>query len=266
MTNRLDLSKPYYLTCSLRETSIQENINCIRNAIYDGAEAFMFHMEKVPDEELTLENLKLLYAYAGDRPIINVNYRSRHKPGKSDEEIIAQQLMSIEAGADCVDMFGDIYNPSVNEIAMDEETINKQKALIDKYHSMGAKVLISSHIYRYMNRDEIVSQMKLMQERGADIAKIAMSVTSEQEAIEATKTTLDLNNELDIAFFHVCMGQYGKTHRAIEGFLGSKIVLCVEEYNVNSNPMEQPLLRATKKVYDNVDSSMARDIMLGAVK
>ena len=121
MTNRLDLSKPYYLTCSLRETSIQENINCIRNAIYDGAEAFMFHMEKVPDEELTLENLKLLYAYAGDRPIISVNYRSRHKPGKNDEEIIAQQLMSIEAGADCVDMFGDIYNPSVNEIAMDEE-------------------------------------------------------------------------------------------------------------------------------------------------
>lgn len=266
MSNRLNLEKSYYLTCSLRETSIQENINCIRNAIYDGAEAFMFHMEKVQDEQLTLDNLKLLYAYAGDRPIISVNYRSRHKPGKSDEDIIKQQIMSIEAGADCVDMFGDIYNPSVNEIAMDEETINKQKQLIKTYHDLGAKVLISSHIYRYMNKDEVVNQMKLMQDRGADIAKIAMSVTSKQEAIEATKTTLDLNNELQIPFFHVCMGQYGKVHRSLAGFLGSKIVLCVQEYNINSNPMEQPLLKAIKQVYENVDSSMARDIMLGAIK
>lgn len=266
MENKLDLTKDYYLTCSLRETSIQENINCIRNAIYDGADAFMLHLEKIPDEEITIENLKKLYDYAGDKPVISVNYRSRHKPNKSDEEIIEQQIISIKAGASCVDMFGDIFNPSVNEIAIDEETINKQKELIKKYHDLGAKVLISSHIYRYMTKDEIVSQMKLMEERGGDIAKIAMSVTSKKEAIEATKTTLDLNNEINIPFFHVCMGQYGKTHRALEGFLGSKIVLCVQEYNINSNPMEQPLLRATRKVYDNVDAMMARDIMLGAIK
>lgn len=266
MSNKILDEKPYMLTCSLRETSIQGNINCIRNAIYVGAEAFMLHLEKIPDEELTFDNLKLLYDYAGDRPVISVNYRSRHKPGKTDEEIIEQQIMSIKAGASCVDMFGDIFNPSPNELAMDEETIKKQKDLIAKYHSLGAKVLMSSHIYRYMTRDEIVNQMKIMQDRGVDIVKVAMSVTSKQEAIEATKTTLDLNNELKIPFFHVCMGQYGKAHRALEGFLGSKIVLCVYEYNVNSNPMEQPLLRATKQVYDNVDASMARNTLLGAVK
>lgn len=266
MSNKILDEKPYLLTCSLRETSIQENINCIRNATYDGADAFMLHLEKIPDEQLTYDNLKLLYDYAGEKPVFSVNYRSRHKPGKTDEEIIEQQIMSIKAGASCVDMFGDIFNPSVNEIAMDEETIKKQKDLIAKYHELGAKVLISSHIYRYMDRNEIVNQMKLMQERGADIVKIAMSVTSKQEAIEATKTTLDLNNELQVPFFHVCMGQYGKAHRALEGFLGSKIVLCVYEYNINSNPMEQPLLRSMKKVYDNVDVTMARDIMLGGIK
>lgn len=266
MNNRILEEKPYLLTCSLRETNIQENVNCLRNALYDGADAFMLHLEKMPDEELTYDRLKNLYDYAGDKPVFSVNYRSRHKPNKSDEEIIEQQLMSIKAGASCVDMFGDIFNPSVNEIAIDEETIKKQKELIAKYHELGAKVLISSHIYRYMDEDEVVSQMKMMQDRGGDIAKVAMSVTSKEEAIEATKTTLDLNNELDIPFFHVCMGQCGKTHRTLEGFLGSKIVLCVQRYNNNSAPMEQPLLRATKLVYDNVDTVLARNIMLGAIK
>lgn len=35
----------FLLTCSIRETNVEDNINTIRNAIYDGAEAFMVHLE-----------------------------------------------------------------------------------------------------------------------------------------------------------------------------------------------------------------------------
>lgn len=260
------LEKDYLLTCSLRETSIQANVATIRNAIFDGADAFMLHLEKIPDENINVEDLKRLYDYAGKRPIISVNYRSKNKPGKTDDDLIAQQMISIEAGAQIVDVFGDIYNPSKDELALDSETINKQKDYINTIHSRGAKVLMSSHIYRYMNTEEVLSHALKMQERGADIAKIAMTVNSEVEFQEAINTMFELKNKLSISYFFVTMGQYGKLLRQISGLLGSKIVLCNQQYTENSKPLEQPLLRAMKTVYDNLDLDMARDTTLGTVK
>jgi len=264
-SNFLD-SKPYFLTCSLRETSVEGNICCIKNAIYDGAEAFMIHLEKLPDEHVNVQDLKKIYDYAGERPVFSVNYRSRHKPGKPDEEIVKQQLLSLEAGANVIDVFGDIFCPSVNELAMDQKAIQKQKDYIELIHSKGGKVLMSSHIYRFMDTEEILKQAKEMESRGADIVKIAMSVFSEEEMTQTYITMARLKQELKCHFFLVTMGQYGKTNRAIEGFLGSKIVLCAQEYNENSAPMDQPLLRAMADVYRNVDSSLARETTLGAVK
>lgn len=259
-------TKPYFLTCSLREKSIQENICCLKNAIYDGADAFMIHLEKLPDESINVANLKKIYDYAGDRLIFSVNYRSKHKPGKSDEEIVQQQLLSLEAGANVIDVFADIFSPSVNELAMDKDAIQKQKKYINFLHNKGAKVLMSSHIYRFMDTEEILAQAKEMESRGPDIVKIALSVNSEAEMTQTYITMARLRQELKCYFFLVTMGQYGKINRAIEGFLGSKIVLCVHEYNENSAPMEQPLLKAMKQVYGSVDTSLARDTSLGTIK
>lgn len=266
MQNNFLDTKPYFLTCSLRETSVEGDICCIKNAIYDGAEAFMIHLEKLPDENVNVNDLKRIYDYAGDRPVFSVNYRSRHKPGKSDAEIVNQQLLSLEAGANVIDVFADIFCPSVNELAMDPEAVKKQKDYIELLHSKGAKVIMSAHIYRFMDTEEVLVQAKEMESRGPDIVKIAMSVNSEEEMTQTYITMARLKQELKCHFFLVTMGQYGKTNRAIEGFLGSKIVLCAQEYNENLNPLEQPLLKAMSKVYSNVDTSLARNTSLGAVK
>ena len=51
------------LTCSLRELNVEDNINTIRNAIYDGAEAFMLHLEKLEECYHNKEDLRKLFIY-----------------------------------------------------------------------------------------------------------------------------------------------------------------------------------------------------------
>ena len=60
------------------------------------------------------------------------------------------------------------------------------------------------------------------------------------------------------------MGQYGKIHRAISPMLGSSMSLCVQDYTVLGHN-EQPLLRATRDVFNNLDWRMAKDTEIGTI-
>jgi len=251
------------LTCSLRETDVEENINTIRNAIYDGAEAFMLHLEKLDERFHNVDDLRRLYNYCGKLPIFSVNYRTPRRPDKTDEQLIQGQLLSLEAGADILDIVADIYDPNPDEITYDERVIEKQKRLIDQVHEKGGKVMLSSHTFRFLNQDETLRHLKELEKRGADMVKIAVTAENERQLNEVIRTTTVLSEQMNIPFFHCCMGQYGKLHRVYSGLLGSAIVLCVQHYDENSNPKEQPLLKATKAVYDNLDMTIARDELTG---
>jgi 3-dehydroquinate dehydratase len=66
-----------------------------------------------------------------------------------------------------------------------------------------------------------------------------------------------LKNELKTPFLHLCMGRYGKLHRVLTPMFGSVMTLCTQEYRAHSL-CDQPLLRATKAVYDNIDFGVNR--------
>ena len=131
---------------------------------------------------------------------------------------------------------------------------------------MGAKVMLSSHTFRFLTLEETLKHCKELERRGADWVKIAVTANSMEELNEVNRTTVELKKQMEVPFFHCCMGQYGKLHRVYSGLLGSKIVLCVQNYNANSNPKEQPLLRNTKLVLDNLDFTIARDDTTGTVR
>ena len=238
----------------------------IRNAIYDGAEAFMIHLEKLADCYINVDDLKRIFNYVGDRQIISVNYRSVHKPNKSDDEIVKEQLIATKAGANIVDIVGDIYSPSKNELAIDEKTIKRQKELIEQFHQNNVKVMLSSHTFCFLNKEDTLKHCLSLQNRGADLVKIAVTAGSEEELLEVNKTTIELKKMLSVPYFHCCMGQYGKLHRIYSAFLGSSIILCVQNYNENSNPKEQPLLRNTKVVLDNLDFTIAKNDLTGTIR
>lgn len=256
----------FLLTCSIRETNVEDNINTIRNAIYDGAEAFMVHLEKLDEVYHNEQDLKKMFNYCSNLPIFTVNYRSNRRPDKTDEQLIESQLLALKAGANILDIVADIYDPSKDEITYNQDAINKQKELIQKVHDLNGKVMLSSHTFRFLNSDETLKHLKELEQRGADMVKIAVTASNQEELNEVIRTTTILKEKMSIPFFHCCMGQYGKLHRVYSGLLGSSIVLCVQNYNSNSNPKEQPLLRATKEVFNNLDFTIAKDDKTGTIR
>ena len=61
-------------------------------------------------------------------------------------------------------------------------------------YELGAEVIMSSHILRARNCDEVVDQMLAMEKRGSDIVKIVTAADTESEFVEAVKTTMALRH------------------------------------------------------------------------
>ena len=66
----------------------------------------------------------------------------------------------------------DMFCPSKDEIALDEAAVEKQKALIDRIHSAGGEVLMSSHTFKSTTLEQNLMIAREQAARGADIIKI----------------------------------------------------------------------------------------------
>lgn len=249
------------LVTSLTDDDAGKTISTMRNAIYDGTDGFMIHMERLKPEMVNQETLENIFNYACDKPLYTMNYRG---PGveKSDEQLMEEQIMAVRAGASMIDMMGDMFGRAPLELTFDEKAVAKQKEVIDRVHALGGEVLLSSHTFVYMTADEVLRHTKTLEARGADFIKIAMSVHNEEELMDAMKTTTIVSRELKVPFLHICMGQYGKLHRAIGPMLGSCFALCVQQYTPAGHK-EKPLLRAEKAVFDHIDYHPGRNTYVG---
>lgn len=252
------------LTCVLTDKTANNCIATIRNAIYDGADAFYLDFTKLDDEFRSVKSLKRIFDYCEDKPMMVMCYRRDFRPDMTDERIAESLLMTIEAGASIVDIVGDLYNPSPLQLSTDSESIEKQKELANKVHSMGGEVMMSSHTWVPMTPEHTLEHARQLLSRNADMIKIACTATNEQEMQYAFDSTIKLKNELGAPYLHVCMGQYGKLHRVISPMLGSSMALCVQEYN-GIGMYDQVKLRNTKAVFDNLDWKMARDTSYGTI-
>lgn len=259
MTTHKSFAKPKTLTIA-HEPTVDECVGVFRNAIYEGTDALGVMMNTLNPEERTEEKLRALFNYAGDVPVLAMNYRQQKTPFPhlDDQTLVDSLFVAARAGADMVDLMGDLHDECDGELTNDASAIGKQKELISQFHDMGVTVLMSSHAYTFMDTEQTIDHFLQLQSRGADIVKIAMSVHSEDEADEAFRTTLLLKNKLSLPYVFVCMGQYGKRHRLMAPMLGADYALCVQSYTANAH-REQVLLRAARTVYANTDFTMARD-------
>lgn len=250
------------LTCVISDENPDACIATIRNAIYDGADAFMLDMCKLDLQYHNYEDLHRIFDYCEDKPVIVMHYRSPLRPQLTDQDLVDSLLTAIKAGASMCDIMGDMYNRSPLELSKDPESFEKQCRLVEEVHKLGGEVLMSSHTWVPMTVEETVTHARALASRGADMVKIAMIANTEEEAVEALRATAMLKYHIDVPYLHVCMGQYGKTHRQISPLFGSSMALCIQQYTERSHK-DQALLRATKLVLDNVDWNPARDTSIG---
>ena len=183
-------------------------------------------------------------------PTMFIYYRNvQSYPDPGDEARQEILLEAAAAGAAMIDVIGDLYDPSPDEITHNLEAIERQKALIERIHQLGSQVIISSHPSRAMSAEAVLAQLKSFAERNADVVKIVTTANTDAEFVEAIRTTMLLHRKMKTPFVHLCSGTYGRLHRMTGLSLGVAITFAVNHYDHYKYP--QPALSALKAVQEN---------------
>lgn len=229
----------------------QEIISFARNSETQGADGITVDLFDLELRYRTKEVFESIINSV-NLPFMFYFYRN-DKWSDGDDEYRQEVLLSaVDAGASMVDVMGDLYDPSPREITYKQKAIDQQKRLIDKIHNKNAEVVISSHTGCFLSTDETVEHMKELEFRGADVVKIVTTIDTQEEFAQAIKTTIVLNDELQVPFIHLCGGKYRRPHRFICPILGTSISFAVPEYNDRYPGLSQPTIRSMRAVIDNI--------------
>lgn len=219
-------------------------------AMPEGAEAFGIQLEQMQLCYQTKEVYKDLFSHTGDKMSYVTNYRVAFNKEKTDEKLAEEIVTAAGCGADLCDVMGDYFDPQPGEMTYDEAAVEKQKKLIDALHAKGAKVLMSSHVLKYIPAEEVLKIALAQQERGADVCKIVTGAATMEEQLENLKIIHMLKQNLKIPFLFLTGGTC-QLLRRIGGEVGNCMYLCVYERDAFSTP-QQPLLKNVKALRENM--------------
>ena len=246
----LEQGKPL-LTVMVQADNPERIKELIDKSVPEGAEAFGIQFEQMKSEYRTQKVYNDLFSYAKDKLVYVTNYRTAKNEGKSDTQLAEELLELADCGADLCDVMGDCFDRQPDELAVDKTAIEKQKELIRKIHNKGAKVLMSSHVLKYIPAEMVLEIALEHQRRGAEICKIVTGADTMEEQIENLKIINMLKENLDIPFLFLCCGECSILRR-IGGELGCCMYLCVHEYDALATP-QQPLLNNVKIIRDTIE-------------
>ncbi|MBE6616176.1 MAG: type I 3-dehydroquinate dehydratase [Ruminococcaceae bacterium] len=247
----LNQSRPL-LTCMIQARTPADAMLTIRNAAFDGCDAYGFQqcqMERQYRDDKTMRNL---FAQMCGKPVYVTNYRGAQNQGMTDDELADGLVTLIRQGATLADVIGDFFCPDPIQLTMDPGAVDKQRRLIDRIHEAGGEVLMSSHVLKYTPAEEVLRIAFEQKKRGADVVKIVTAGNSDEEELDNLRTTQLLAGELDIPFLFLSGGTHNKRHRTLGFAFGCNMILCVDRYDSLST-QSQPLLHAMRKIVDHLD-------------
>lgn len=232
------------------DADMERNLALIRRSVADGAQGIALQLEDVPPEMRTRDNYRRLMDAAPELPFMFISYRKDRWFGNNDAERQQCLLLAAETGAEVIDVMGDLYAPAPFELTFDPAAVAKQKELIQAIHDRGAKAVMSSHTDQARTAEEILAHLREQSARGADILKIVTRADTEEELIEAFRTTMLLRRALDKPFIQLCGGKYSRPHRYLAPKFGLAVAFATPEEKPGA---VQPSVRQLRTVLDTVD-------------
>ncbi len=237
------------ITALFSGESIPELVAKARTASAEGADGIAVELRDLPPEFCTVEQLKSVIDSV-TLPAMFICYRNSKYYGADDEARQQCLLNAAEAGAEVIDVMGDLYDPVPGELTADADAIAKQKKLIAEIHERGAKALISSHMSTLEPKtaEEICNIVTAQAERGADICKVVSNGSTEEAFLEAIRADIMLSKTFPKPFIHLTNGKFGTLHRFMGVKLGLAITFGVPGYDLTT--YSQPLVKSFKQVRD----------------
>ena len=229
------------LTVMVQANNPERIKHLMDKAIPAGAEAFGIQFEQMLPEYRTPEVYRDLFSYAKGRPSYVTNYRGTQNNGKSDDELGDELVELAECGADLCDVMGDYFDRQPDEVAVDENAINKQIELNKAGKFCPLAMETSGHAAfkeNYYLDDGAYLMTKI-------VILLAGADTMEQQ-LENLKIINMLKEKLSIPFLFLCNNRC-KLLRRVGGEIGSCMYLCVYEHDSFST-LTQPLLSDVKLI------------------
>ena len=229
---------------------MEKDLALIRLSAAEGAQGIALQLEDFPPELRTVDHYRKLMDAAPELPFMFISYRKDRYFGNDDAGRQKCLLLAAEAGAEVIDVMGDLYAPAPFELTFDPAAVAKQKALIEAIHDRGAKVVMSSHTSQARTAEEILAHLREQASRGADILKIVTRADTEEELIEAFRTTMLLERALDKPFIQLCGGKFSRPHRYLAPKFGLAVAFATPE---DKSGAVQPSIRRLRTVLDTID-------------
>ncbi|MBQ2862838.1 MAG: type I 3-dehydroquinate dehydratase [Clostridia bacterium] len=257
----------------VKEATADAAISTIKNCETEGATAFDLHVSLLEGKERDSESLERIFREC-DSPILAVHYNNLPKgitTKNTSEERMAELVRAVEVGAAGIDMQGYTFcksplatlegkdakkypfitaNPK--EVVLDDAIITKQRQIIDKVHSLGGEVLMSTHTGVYLNTEQIVALALEIEKREVDIIKLVTPVNTKEEVVEALGSVIELKKNIKNAKVHFhCSGKLGRITRYIAPYFGASIVFATDHYNERADK-EQLLIKKFHEFYNEI--------------
>ena len=249
-----DYEKP--VICAMVQDSTAEEAICtIKDSLYAGADAFGIQLCNLIPEHRDEAHLRAIFDACEGKPIYMTSYRGACNQALSDEErmefLLFAMKLALPMGEVLCDLMGDVFHPETDQLTFDAEAVEKQKALIDRIHAAGGKVLMSTHLSRFFEEDEVLAYAHAQRERGADLVKIVSRTNSEAEELVGLQIIRRLKGELDCPYLFLVGGTHTRLIRQIGPALGVCMYLCVHRYRPVT-AKAQPTIASIKAIRDNM--------------
>lgn len=217
---------------------LQEEINNLNGLSYDIIEWRMDHFNEIMDQEKAIEAATLVYEMLKDTPVL-ATFRTANEGGEkaiSKEDYVALNKAIISSGkCDFVDV----------ECFTGE---NEVKEIVDFAHINNVYVIMSNHDFdKTPSYDEIISRLTLMQDRNADIPKIAVMPTCKSDVLILLQATLDMyEKHADRPIITMSMASDGVISRLAGEVFGSCLTFGAAKVasapgQINANDLESVL-------------------------
>lgn len=218
------------LVCMAQGYTAKRIQELIQAGAADGAEAFGIQLERLEPQYRNEKTYRRLFETASPLPVYVTNYRSYGNSDKSDSQLAEELIGLAECGATLCDVMGDIFDACEGELTENEQAVERQIKLIERLHSAGAEVLMSSHILSFTPAERVLKIALEHQRRGADISKIVTGASDMAEQIENLRIINLLKEKLEIPFLFLSGGECHISRR-LGASLGNCMTLCVQEYD-----------------------------------
>jgi 3-dehydroquinate dehydratase len=254
--------------------------NCTRSiklGELDGADGFQLELQGFKSYPPKLDELHAVLS-STTKPVWVTN---RRKPASgnslTEEDRVKLMLASIEAGASCLDMEMDTFDPSKQwseerrkveftkltgissdpqelprECSFNEEAIRMQMEVIDKVHSMGGEVLLSCHLLVRTTTEGILRVGEELQRRGADLIKIVVWNDSLDDLCDTLRANVALGGRVKVPFKLMSQGEPSKIGRVIFPMFGSAWAFCQQDFRPGGFDY-RPLISTEKYILQHVD-------------